>query len=1836
MNASRKTFGEQVLAGIKKDVSELSPLPDAFQNIAQYNQLFGNFVVDTAILDAKTAINIQKLKLNNDFIPCTSIRITDPFDRNKITMVLDGRSAHQWMIPKASVVNIGQIQGFVEQGNIAGSHTIGVRLLEPFSGSLSSISNIQLIGRPLTSWNRMYEALERGVDNRFIQTLLRGKEYYKQKSSSSAESVSVNRQETEEEKHLKEYIAKLDLSKQAVMNKFDNMKEGMMLVIGPPGTGKTKTITAMIESAILGGEKVMICAPSNQAVQVLMDRFLKEFPHRKKSSFLVVSSEKKDTVSSELKQCTTKFLIEKEDKPIEDLIIFLKSAEQKDKHTIANQLRVLNLDNQAIEEKILADEKNNWLEIANELEKIKLKLQANKQRALLLEKSAVRQANVIFTTTNMAHTVGSPFNCLIVDEAGQALEPEVLIPLKPIVHRCVLVGDPNQLPPTVTLEAQKKRYDRSLLERLQSLGYSSEWLTTQYRCPPTLMEFSNRHFYNNRLQTAPAFLLDEKINLTPAEKNHTFFTKIDSFIHLDSQEEKVGKSYINRAEVEAIIQTLLMLKQQGTLLSDVIILTFYGAQRALLQRRLEEEDLSAVKVKSVDEAQGDEARITLVSFVRSNREGRVGFLKKRNRINVAFTRTRGARFCYGNADTLSCQKGIVASVVKHYYKKEAFFNLSQFKEMLDNKKPSEVAMVIHPPYDKTIPLLIRMIELGRGRSDYANLLVSCEKILDENDNIGIRDNARRLSAKILFKQKKYVYALSYYEKLEARSSLDSIEKANCYFKIGDYDSLKKAIDLLHPFCDNRAFKADYSALLAKCYSKLGSFKQALFYHEKACSKYPLSAQYQLDKAQCMLKMHNYEKSYSMLKDFCQNPNESSLRSELLLMICCNKLGRYQEAKNIFEKCERAGIKKYKKSFTSLRSEYLIALGEGEEALNLFEQEEKNSSDFLLNKAKLYVLLKKYDDAIQLYTVAEGSAEIDKNTLYFEMAICYQKMHKPREAIAVLEKMDASIPALRKNILLNQAKCHINLKNYSEANSIYRVLLESYPKDYFLRDKIAIEYERMNQMDLAGSLIEDIVEEVPVRESLYHWDLYTYLAKMHTLSELELKNVELDAKKSLGQTQQLIIQLHSLGRIDDVIRLIRNISEEGYKNIYCKVFYLFKYKLASEAIKLCEQYSPVFRELNILLGSIRVGSPRHLGEGITLLKSALREYPYSYEGCEALLNAFGQRKKLLPDDILFIKTILERFSDKSFLQISGFKLLVHNNLNDPWLKQKKNQLMMRFKDNSALLEIFKNVFKDVSDEVSQPLSSSDARQKEKKEEVHFSLMKKDRVFQLSVSGKKKKQLQALYQDVLNPLSALSKESSVIIYGGFLTDILRRKETSNDLDIVTDLPFETVCQQLTKIFGIIYCPAVSPVSNAKYITVALPDPERYGIQKIDIHCYQKNNIPHQLGSFEFNGLYGTLKESAIIEMPDTLQPCIDTIIPADKDQVRKPAEKISKKSFSEDPMLFYEALNGLCKIPGATLSLSVEQELRKCALDLLQLENGYRKRLLTKIYHRLLKPDAGKFFELMNQYNVTNVFGKGFIKNNNVEFIKHMLATDACKQLDIPIELLMAFFEIQDNLANMDSIISKYDVNEKLSLVLNYKIRINILKESHALFLSSKKTEEQGIQQKKQVIKLNDKSVNQKKSSTDFINDSKKQLDDYFDSKQGDFLSIAKEIFNQFIGVLESFNLRDLYVLLDDVALMAGEIGNTNKEMLHYFYLFQISHSIVLLKTMKNEDKTFFDKNKSILLNNIIKLINAESPDNNTFKESFLLSIFFLCLYAIYDLVSVSLRLSGEVIKGRNEI
>ena len=449
----------------------------------------------------------------------------------------------------------------------------------------------------------------------------------------------------------------LNASQQRAVNKTLCCRD-VMVVHGPPGTGKTTTLVEAVYETLRREPQVMVCAQSNAAVDwicgKLIDRGVPVLrvgnPARVDDKVLSATYERQFEAHPDYPELWGVR------KAIREVSAGRRRMSRADASALSNRLH--NLRRRAVE-----------LEVKIQVEIF--------EGARVVASTLVGSDNAVLK--------GRRFTTLYIDEAGQALEAACWIAIRK-ADRVIFAGDHCQLPPTVkSVEAERAGLSRSLMESVVDKCRSAvELLTVQYRMNEAIMRFSSDWFYGGRLQAAEEVkcrgILDfdspvEWLDTSEMDFSEKYVSATGGRVNPDEGEFMLDslEAYIKRIGEKRVEDENL----------DFAVISPYKAQVSWLRRNAKKRNVlrrlkGKIAINTIDGFQGQERDVVFISLVRSNDDGKIGFLSDLRRMNVAMTRARMKLVIIGSAATLT----------RHPFYEKLF--LSQKKEN-GVKKVSEIS-----------------------------------------------------------------------------------------------------------------------------------------------------------------------------------------------------------------------------------------------------------------------------------------------------------------------------------------------------------------------------------------------------------------------------------------------------------------------------------------------------------------------------------------------------------------------------------------------------------------------------------------------------------------------------------------------------------------------------------------------------------------------------------------------------------------------------------------------------------------------------------------------------------------------------------------------------------------------------------------------------------------------------------------------------------------------------------------------------------------------------------------------------------------------------------------
>lgn len=457
----------------------------------------------------------------------------------------------------------------------------------------------------------------------------------------------------------------LNFSQNQACQKIANAKD-VAIIHGPPGTGKTTTLIRAISEATDKGQSVLVCAPSNAAVDLLVEKLTDSgistlrlgHPARVEEKILNQTLDAK-TANHESYRDLKKLR--------KDIAQYLKLAKQYKRNFGPEERR---------QRKLLFDEVGRIREAAKHLEEY--------ISFDIFQKTQVFASTLVGASFH--HLRGMSFDVVFIDEAAQGLEAATWIPILK-GKKVVFAGDHLQLPPTIkSFEAAKEGLAITLMEKvIQRKPQVAELLQVQYRMKAEIMGFSNEYFYCGKLlaaeNTKQHFFEDESILewIDTAGAGYTDRQEEESLSTFNPEEALFACKYLNELIKRIGISKF---KENGWTIG---LIAPYSAQvrylRSLIFESFDFPNLKAfadlITIDTVDGFQGQERDLMLISLTRSNERGEIGFLADERRMNVALTRAKRKLVLIGDSSTLA-SNSFFDSLLGYFEEKGGYRSVWEF------------------------------------------------------------------------------------------------------------------------------------------------------------------------------------------------------------------------------------------------------------------------------------------------------------------------------------------------------------------------------------------------------------------------------------------------------------------------------------------------------------------------------------------------------------------------------------------------------------------------------------------------------------------------------------------------------------------------------------------------------------------------------------------------------------------------------------------------------------------------------------------------------------------------------------------------------------------------------------------------------------------------------------------------------------------------------------------------------------------------------------------------------------------------------------------------------
>ncbi|ODQ64099.1 P-loop containing nucleoside triphosphate hydrolase protein, partial [Nadsonia fulvescens var. elongata DSM 6958] len=501
--------------------------------------------------------------------------------------------------------------------------------------------------------------------------------------------------------------------------------KGFSLIQGPPGTGKTKTILGIVGSFLTSPStevnsievagnsntlkkdevprRILICAPSNAAVDELVIRLKAGIRDHNGQPFSpkIVRLGRSDAINPNVRELTLEELVEREAAKTETEKNITPDAKLREEHSKVlaqrNSVREKLSTGKDLSQDDISALQTELHELIRKKNELGRKLDDQRERITMsyrrkdiarrnLQASIINGAQVICATlsgssSDVLASLQLTFDTVVIDEACQCIELSALIPLKYGCTRCIMVGDPNQLPPTVlSLAAAKWKYEQSLFVRMQkNYPESVHMLDVQYRMHPSISKFPSDEFYDSKLIDGPNMDLKTK---QPWHENNLFQPYRFFNVHSSEEVNRRTHSIFNKAECEIAMELYMaLIAYMGEDFTGSIgVISPYKQQVFMLKNmfrtRFGENIFREIDFNTIDGFQGQEKDIIILSCVRSGQSNGVGFLNDIRRMNVAITRAKSSLWILGNEPTLLKSK-VWERLILDAKNRDAFYSLKK-------------------------------------------------------------------------------------------------------------------------------------------------------------------------------------------------------------------------------------------------------------------------------------------------------------------------------------------------------------------------------------------------------------------------------------------------------------------------------------------------------------------------------------------------------------------------------------------------------------------------------------------------------------------------------------------------------------------------------------------------------------------------------------------------------------------------------------------------------------------------------------------------------------------------------------------------------------------------------------------------------------------------------------------------------------------------------------------------------------------------------------------------------------------------------------------------------
>ncbi|XP_008218818.1 PREDICTED: probable helicase MAGATAMA 3 isoform X2 [Prunus mume] len=481
-------------------------------------------------------------------------------------------------------------------------------------------------------------------------------------------------------------------------------RKPFILIQGPPGTGKTQTILGLL-SAILHATPARVHSSGSQTIKLRQKLTVQEkFHHWRLASpwlsgsnpreeimpvngddgfFPTTGNElKPEVVNSSRKYRVRVLVCAPSNSALDEIVLRVLNSGVRDESDRSYNPKIVRIglkahhSVQAVSMDEMVERKKGSMGGSKDRDG-----GADRFRAEILEEAVIVFSTLSFSGSPLFSKYNRGFDVVIIDEAAQAVEPAILVPLTNGCKQVFLIGDPVQLPATVISPiAAEFGYGMSLFERFQRAGYPVTMLKMQYRMHPEIRSFPSREFYSESLEDGPNI----KEQTKRSWHDYRCFGPFCFFDLHEAKESEDSGSKSNDAEVEFVMLLYNKLVSKYPELKSshqFAIISPYAAQVNLLKERFKStfgvQSEKVVDITTVDGCQGREKDVAIFSCVRASEKGAIGFLADFRRMNVGITRAKSSILVVGSASTLRKGDEHWNNLVESAEKRDSVFKVSK-------------------------------------------------------------------------------------------------------------------------------------------------------------------------------------------------------------------------------------------------------------------------------------------------------------------------------------------------------------------------------------------------------------------------------------------------------------------------------------------------------------------------------------------------------------------------------------------------------------------------------------------------------------------------------------------------------------------------------------------------------------------------------------------------------------------------------------------------------------------------------------------------------------------------------------------------------------------------------------------------------------------------------------------------------------------------------------------------------------------------------------------------------------------------------------------------------